>query len=328
MCDVLCLGELLIDFTPSNLSTKDRCLFERNPGGAPANVAVQLSRLGTSSGFIGKVGNDGFGTFLKSTLDQNNVSTEGLVLDNNVLTTLAFVHLDELGDRSFSFYRNPGSDTQLELNEVRFDLVEKCKVLHFGSLSFTDEPSKSTTLEVLDYAKRQGKVISYDPNWRQHLWSSEDEGIAGMKLGLKYCDIIKVSEEELELVTHCSSIESGIKTLIDGGIRIVLVTQGPEGCYVGIDKAIRHVRPYSVQAIDTTGSGDSYLGAFLHKFLMSNKGLKDVRVDDVVEWADYANASGALCASRSGSIPSLPTPDEIRDYIDMAVDATGRSISG
>lgn len=316
MCDFLSLGELLIDFTPSNLSTKDRYLFERNPGGAPANVAVQLSILGVSSGFIGKVGNDDFGRFLKNTLDSFNVSTEGLILDDDFLTTLAFVHLDKSGDRSFTFYRNPGADTQLRYQEVDFDLINKCKILHFGSLSLSAEPIRTTTIKILEYAKSTGKIISYDPNWRPPLWPSREDGVEGMKLGLKYCDIIKVSNDELMMTTGCENYEAGISKLLNMGIQIVLVTLGPNGCYVGSRDGIAHLNTYDVNIVDTTGSGDSFLGSFLYKVISNHKQLKEISFNKLMEYADFSNAAGALCASKTGSIPSLPNIDAIHKCIE------------
>lgn len=315
MCDVLSLGELLIDFTPSNLSAKDKYLFERNPGGAPANVAVQLSLLGISSGFIGKVGNDTFGKFLKYTLDSFNVSTTGLVLDDNFLTTLAFVHLNESGDRSFTFYRRPGADTQLRCHEIDFNQIKNCKILHFGSLSFTDEPLRTTTLNILEYAKSKGKIISYDPNWRPPLWRSREDGVEGMRLGLKYCDIIKVSDNELTMITDCDDYKEGIYRLLDMGIQIVLVTLGPNGCFVGNKDRIEHLNTYDVNIVDTTGSGDSFLGSFLYNIISYYKPLDEIGYDKLIEFADFSNAAGALCASKTGSIPSLPNIDEIQNCI-------------
>lgn len=315
MCDFLSLGELLIDFTPSNLSTEDKYLLERNPGGAPANVAVQLSLLGISSGFIGKVGNDAFGRFLKSTLDSFNVSTAGLILDDNFLTTLAFVHLNESGDRSFSFYRKPGADTQLRYQEIDFNLINNCKMLHFGSLSLTDEPLKTTTIRILEYAKSKGKIISYDPNWRPPLWRSKEDGVEGMKLGLKYCDIIKVSDEELVMITGCNDNREGINRLLDMGIQVVLVTLGPNGCYVGNKDRIEHLNTYDVHIVDTTGSGDSFLGSFLYNIISCYKPLNEISYSELIKFADFSNAAGALCASKTGSIPSLPNINEIHNCI-------------
>ena len=183
MSQVLTTGELLIDFSPVNIEGYPS-MFCPNPGGAPANAAVQLARLGVSAGFIGKVGQDDFGLSLKKCLEENNVSTKGLVMDKRHHTTLAFVQLDEHGDRSFTFYRDPGADTQLLPEEVNMEEVEECSILHFGSLSLTNDPSRSTTLSLVEKARKMGKLISYDPNWRPVLWPSEDEGVAGMKLGL------------------------------------------------------------------------------------------------------------------------------------------------
>lgn len=325
MCDVISLGELLVDFTPAYLCDNDKLLFEQNPGGAPANVAVQISRLGISSGFIGKVGNDLFGKFLKKTLESYNVCTKGLVLDNDFLTTLTFVQLDENGDRSFTFYREKGADTQLTFHEIDLNLIANCKVLHFGSLSLTNNPMRSTTINALEYAKNNNKIISYDPNWRPSLWQSERDGIEAMKLGLSFCDIIKVSDQELAMITGCNEISKGITKLLNMGIQVVLVTLGPDGCCIGTTEKICHLNTYNVNVIDTTGSGDSFLGAFLFKVLQYGKPLDKIGISQFINFADFANAAGALCASKTGSIPALPDINEIQYCLENIPKKASRS---
>ncbi|HHY82545.1 MAG TPA: carbohydrate kinase [Clostridiales bacterium] len=313
-CDVICIGELLIDFTPLYSADDQKYVYEANPGGAPANVAVQLSRLGVKSGFVGKVGNDHFGRYLKGTLDSYSVCTAGLVLDNDFPTTLAFVHLDSQGDRSFTFYRKPGADTQLTYEDIDLSLLDNCRILHFGSLSFTDEPAKTAVLQVLEYAKTRNKIISYDPNWRAPLWKTKECGIAGMKLGLNFCDIIKVSDEELIMLTDCTDITEGINKLLNIGIKIVLVTLGPNGCYAANRKGIEYLNTYDVKAVDTTGSGDSFLGAFLYNVLQSQVALDQISIRQLADFADFSNAAGALCAAKRGSIPSMPDLSEIQCF--------------
>lgn len=305
MPDLLALGELLIDFTPAGETTDQIALFARNPGGAPANVAAQAAVLGCSSGFIGRVGDDGFGRFLKKTLEDYNVDTSGLSLDPDNATTLAFVQLSEDGDRSFSFYRNPGADTCLKREHIPDSLLESCKILCCGSLILTAEPSRSTVYGVLKDLRQKGKIIAYDPNWRPMLWPSEGQGIAGMKSGLPYCHILKVSDEELTLITGCDIQEQAIQQLLDMGIQIIIVTMGAKGCLIASRQGIFNLPTYDVHVVDTTGSGDSFFGAFLYKILQFGKPLEQFTLEDLKECGDFANAAGALCASRYGAIPAM-----------------------
>ena len=207
MADMVSMGELLIDFTPVGITEDGRLLFARNPGGAPANVAVQAHRAGVSAGFLGRVGKDMFGDFLVDTLERCGVETQGLSQDPDCATTLAFVQLSPEGDRDFSFYRNPGADTRLRYEDVDLSLLEPCKLLCFGSLLLTAEPSRSTVERLVRYAKAQGKITAYDPNWRPPLWKGrEEEGIQRMKSLIPLADIMKVSGEELELLTGKESL--------------------------------------------------------------------------------------------------------------------------
>lgn len=314
MPELLSLGELLIDFTPMGRTADGLSLFGRNPGGAPANVAVQAARLGTSAGFIGKVGRDMFGTFLKSTLEQNGVDVQNLILDDKFSTTLAFVALSETGDRSFSFYRNPGADTQLLFDEIDLTQIDGCRLLCYGSLLMTNEPSRSTVKKLVAYAKEAGKLLAYDPNWRPPLWESREEAIRRMTEGVALCDIIKISEEELALLTQGATAEQGAKELLSAGPSVVVVTKGPDGCSVYTKCFSFDAPTYDTPVKDTTGSGDSFFGAFLSRVIGSRKALDALTEAELRAFADFANAAGAVCATKNGAIPALPTPEEIDRY--------------
>lgn len=311
MSDVISMGELLIDFSPAGQSEMGNPVFECNPGGAPANVAVQLARLGISAGFMGKVGNDAFGLFLRNTLTQNQVDDASLLTDSQNATTLAFVQLSPAGDRNFSFYRNPGADTQITPEEIDCQELDHCKLFHFGSLLSTVEPSRSAVEKAVSYAKEKGKIISYDPNWRPMLWKNQKEGISQMAALLRYADIVKVSDEELALVTGKETIEEGISTLLQIGISIVVVTLGPKGCCVACPEGSRKIPTYDVNVVDTTGSGDCFFATFLAGILQGGKVFREYTLKELTDFADTANAAGAACASKKGAIPALPDWDAI-----------------
>lgn len=318
MNDVTAFGEILIDFTPAGFSENGALLFERNPGGAPANVAVCISRLGGNTSFIGKVGKDIFGDFLLNVLVNNNVDASGLKFSLNYNTTLAFVQLDENGDRSFSFYRNPGADTSIEQDEIDLELIKNTKVLHFGSLSLTDEPARSTTLFLLNKAKENGVVISYDPNLRPLLWKSLEEARERIVSVLKFTDILKVSEEELEFITSNNNIEEATAHLSDRyGIGTVLVTMGSRGSFFRTGGSIGRKPTFQCcKAVDTTGAGDAFMGGFLYKMLYS--------CHPKPCWHDYyktekavvfANAVASLCVTRRGAIPAMPSLTEVEELL-------------
>ena len=264
MADMVSMGELLIDFTPVGITEDGRLLFARNPGGAPANVAVQAHRAGVSAGFLGRVGLDMFGGFLADTLKGCGVDTRGLSQDPDYATTLAFVQLSPEGDRDFSFYRNPGADTRLRYEDVDLSLLEPCKLLCFGSLLLTAEPSRSTVERLVRYAKAQGKITAYDPNWRPPLWKGrEEEGVQRMKSLIPLADIMKVSGEELELLTGKESLEEGAWALLEQGVSLAVVTLGARGCKAFAPGLTLEKPTYDTKVKDTTGSGDSFWGAFL-----------------------------------------------------------------
>jgi len=314
MPDIITTGELLIDFTPVKVPGVENAVCP-NPGGAPGNVAVQLARLGVSAGFIGKVGDDSFGHRLIACLQANGVDTHNVVVDGDVRTTLAFVHLDQDGDRSFTFYRDPGADTQLREDEVDKTALQDCKVFHFGSLSLTTEPSKTTTLNMAKKARALGKIVSYDPNWRPALWKDQQVGIEAMRLGLKLCHLLKISEEELALLTGTDSIAEGVRVLHGMGVVLVLVTLGPSGCVSSLKGQLQHHPTFDVKVVDTTGSGDSFWGAFLSQLVQNGydtpEKLESLEQGELEGFCQFANAAGSMCATKPGGIPALAERDGI-----------------
>lgn len=311
MYDVVALGELLIDFTPAGISQSGNVMFERNPGGAPANVLAAVSKFGGKGAFIGKVGHDQFGVFLKNVLEVHGIETRGLKFSKEVNTTLAFVHLDEHGDRSFSFYRKPGADMILSPEDLDFEIIDEAKIFHFGSLSMTSEPSKSATKAALKYAKSKGKIITYDPNWRPALWENDKIAKETMLFGLQYADILKISEEELEFLVGTKDVYNGSRQLLDKGVKIVVVTLGPKGCFYHSSAGSGHLSTYDTKVVDTTGSGDSFFGALIYQISRHDGKIEAIRQDELEKMIDFSNAVGALCATKKGAIDAMPSIDEI-----------------
>lgn len=312
MADIVAIGEMLIDFT-ATVDDKGEVTYKRNAGGAPANVAVMAAKLGVSSGFIGKVGKDMFGRYLKQVLEDNKVNTDGLILDKEYGTTLAFVGKNEDGERDFVFYRRESADIKLNFKEVRLKLIDACKILHFGSLMLTDEPSRSAAILSVEYAKQHGKIISYDPNYRERLWHSRQEAMAAMQSVLKLVDIVKVSEDELQILTDCGNMLPAIAKLLNTGVKIICITQGAKGCIIATRKGIEKISTYKVETVDTLGAGDSFFGAFLAKIAKTGKSLDELEMADLKEIALYANACGSLSSTKAGAIPAMPTEEEVME---------------
>lgn len=306
MYDVCTLGELLIDFTPCGISAGGQRLFEQNPGGAPANVLAALARLGASTAFIGKVGNDMHGQFLKETLIRENICTDGLVMDESVFTTLAFVALNDKGERSFSFARRPGADTMLREEELNTELLHSCRIFHTGSLSLTDEPCRSAVFAALREAKAAGAVCSYDPNYRAPLWPDRETGVRHMRSVLPFIDVMKLSDEETALLTEYEAPEEAAAALVAGGIPLVVVTLGAHGAYVRTREGGETVPGFASRVVDTTGAGDSFWGGFLYKLSRSGKKPAEVSLQEAVEFALFANAVASLCVEGRGGIPAMP----------------------
>jgi len=304
--DVVALGEILIDMTYAGKSEAGQTLFEQNPGGAPANVLAAVQRLGGQTAFIGKVGKDMHGEYLRQVLAGENICTEGLLADENAFTTLAFVNLDANGDRSFSFARKPGADTCLTKEEVKYSLIQNSKIFHVGSLSLTDEPAKSATLAALEEAKNAGCIISYDPNYRGPLWKNESAAIEGMRSILSYVDVMKISDEETVLLTDCKEPRKAAEALIAGGVKAVIVTMGGKGALVGNEKGFITSEAMDVPVKDTTGAGDSFMGGFLFKLAQSGKKCEELSIEELQSFADFANRVAGFCVQKRGAIVAMP----------------------
>ncbi|RNB85858.1 carbohydrate kinase [Brevibacillus fluminis] len=307
MSEVVALGELLIDFTPAGKSEKGNQLFETNPGGAPANVLAAVARLGGKTGFIGKVGADQFGHFLQEVLQGLGIDTSGLLVTNEAQTTLAFVHLTADGDRSFSFYRDPGADVLLCADELRAEWFGHTRFFHFSSNSLTAEPARSATHKAIQLAKAQKALISFDPNIRLPLWKEPHRIKEQIEACLPHVDFLKVSREELEFVTGCSDLSEGTLWLHDKfGIRVIFVTLGVEGCYFRVGEQTGMQAGYTVKTVDTTGAGDAFCGAVLYRLLQISDPAA-CEVEQLAEIVDFANAAGALSTAKMGAIPAMPT---------------------
>lgn len=314
--DIAALGELLIDFTEAG-NSKDRMkLFEQNPGGAPANLLTVASHMGYQTAFIGKVGKDMHGTFLKKTLEDEGIDAAAVVEDANYFTTLAFVAIDENGERQFSFARKPGADTQLEKKDLDEKLLKDCRIFHFGSLSLTDEPAKGTTIEAVRIAKEAGALISYDPNYRASLWKDTKTAVAAMKSAVPLADVMKVSDEESLLLTGAKSYEEAADALLAFGLKLVAVTLGEDGVLVATRNRKERVAGFKTDAVDTTGAGDSFWGGFLSKFLSLDKQVEDLGAEEIRACAVQGNAVASLCVQKRGGIPAIPGKEEVVAFLE------------
>ena len=315
MIDVTALGEILIDFAPCGKSEAGQRIFEQNPGGAPANVLACLNKCGKKTAFIGKVGNDMHGQFLVDVLNDSGICTDGVVVDDNVFTTLAFVALSDSGERSFSFARKPGADTCLTREELKEEIIRDSKVFHIGSLSLTAEPAKGTTFKALEIAKEAGCIISYDPNYRAPLWDSKEAAVDGIRSVVSYVDIMKISDEETALLTDIVEPEGAAKKLVDMGVPVVAVTLGADGALVCTKEGSIIVPGFKADMVDTTGAGDSFWGGFLKCLLESRKRPEEVSLQEAVEFAKYGNAVASLCVEKRGAIPAMPSVEKINERL-------------
>ena len=311
MYDIVSLGELLIDFTESGRSPAGMRLFEQNAGGAVTNLLCAAAQCGAKTGYIGKVGADMHGAFLKQSLVNAGVDVRGLIVADDVFTTLAFVALQPNGEREFSFARKPGADTQLRSDEVNAEMLEHTRIFHTGSLSLTQEPARSATYEAIDRAKAAGAIISYDPYYRASLWTSKDEAIRYMRSLISTADIMKISDEELPLLTGETDPEQATDVLLDQGVKLVAVTLGAKGAFIRLRNESRLVPGFRSNAIDTTGAGDAFFGGFLYRYLSCGKALKEVTLEDAADYARFGNATASLCVERRGGIPAMPTLKEV-----------------
>jgi fructokinase len=313
MCDVACLGELLIDFTSlqAGASIIETPGFEKHAGGAPANVAVAVSRLGGSAAFLGMVGDDEFGRYLAKMLADRGIDLRGLRYSRDAHTTLAFVALCADGEREFIFYRNPGADMLYGPDDLDEGLVAGCRIFHHGSISFISEANRAATLRAIAVAKAHGALISYDPNLRLNLWPSADAARAGIALGLPTADLLKVSEEELPFITGESDLDAGMAALRARGIPAVVVTLDAEGCVYSWGPHTGRVPGVTVEQVDATGAGDAFVAAILYRLTSREAVSLDLPGADIDAILAFANRVAAKVVTRRGAIPAMPTLDEI-----------------
>ena len=313
MLDLLTIGEMLIDLTQTGVSAQGIPQYTAFPGGAPANVAVAAAKLGADTAFIGKVGNDAFGRLLLDTVRQNGVNADGMVISDTANTTLAVVSLQESGERSFAFYRKGFADTLLSEDEIDENMLKNTHILHFGSVSLTDEPSRSATLSAARRAKEYGAAVTYDPNYRASLWDDEATAVQKMKEPLDMVDILKISDEELPLLAGTDDCEAGTKQLADAyGIPLILLTLGAKGAYYRFGDAAGHCDGVKVKVADTNGAGDTFFGAFLSAMARLGKySPSQLDEEEIKSLVEFSNKAAALTASRSGAIPAMPTLAEI-----------------
>lgn len=305
---ILCIGEMLIDFTPVPGLVNS---YTANPGGAPANVAVSLSRNGIDTGFLGKLGNDDFGRLLVKTLKENNVEVLCPALTDEATTTLAFVTLDDTGDRSFTFARKPGADMLLNEDDVKSVNIEDYDMIHAGSVSQSGAPEKDAVLLALKTAKDKGKLVSFDINYRDKIWS-EEACMAEVKKAIVYVDLLKISEEELTFVGGEDNIPNYMK---ENDIAVIVLTRGGDGARIFFGGERIDIPAMKVEVKDTTGAGDAYWGGFLSSLLRQDvTSTSDITLDKLKTAGHYGAVSGGLCIQKPGGIPAIPTIDEIEVF--------------
>lgn len=314
--DVVALGELLIDFTCSGTSGQGNWMYEANPGGAPCNVLSMLQKLEHSTAFIGKVGKDSFGSLLENAIKEQGIHAGGLVYDETVPTTLAFVHTGSGGERDFSFYRNPGADMMLKQEEIDEGLISQAKIFHFGSLSMTSGSVCQATEYAVGIAKKNNVLVSFDPNLRPPLWDNLDMAKEKMKYGFSQCDILKISDNEIEFITGMDDIEEGVIEIIKQyHIPFVCATMGRDGSKVFYNGSVTTGKPFhSDKTVETTGAGDTFCGCMLHFIL--KYGIDGFTPESLEDMLSYANAAACLVTTRKGALRVMPSVPEIKSFME------------
>ena len=313
--DVTALGELLVDFTENGISAQGNTLLEANPGGAPCNVLAMLKNLGKKTAFIGKIGNDALGKMLKKTVEDQGICIDNLVEDEEIHTTLAFVHSDKDGDRSFSFYRNPGADLMLQWEEINVDFLVNTKIFHFGTLSMTEEEIKNVTKKAVQKAKENGVLISFDPNFRPPLWKDMEDARQQMWYGIGQCDILKISDDEILFLTGTEDIDEGIARIREKShAKLICATMGKNGSKVYYKGKTVFGRPFlRKDTIETTGAGDTFMACVLNTVL--EKGLEQLTQESLTEMLLFANAASSIITTRKGALKVMPQRQEILDCL-------------
>lgn len=312
--DVVALGELLIDFTENGISSQGNPIFEANPGGAPCNVLAMLQKLGKKTAFIGKVGSDMFGSQLTETVKAAGIDVTGLVSDKSVSTTMAFVHTLPDGDREFSFVRDPGADMMLRKDEIDVDIVSSAKIFHFGTLSSTHEGVREATRYAIDIAKESGALISFDPNLRPPLWDSLDNAKKEIEYGLSKCDILKISDNEIEFMTGLTDYDKAVRELMEKyNIKLAFATLGKKGSRAYFGDMQAEFGGFDVDTIETTGAGDTFCGSALN-FILEHD-INALTENDLKELLAFANAAAAIITTRRGALKVMPEKKEILELI-------------
>ena len=313
--DVTALGELLIDFTENGTSAQGNPIMEANPGGAPCNVLAMLERLGKKTAFIGKVGKDMFGNQLKAAVEEVGIDTRALIMDEEVHTTLAFVHTYPDGDRDFSFYRNPGADMMLTMDEVPDDLIRDSRIFHFGTLSSTHEGVREATRHAIEVAKEAGCIITFDPNLRPPLWKSLEDARVEIEYGLTKCDVLKISDNEVEFLFDTTDYDKGAALIEEKyHIPLVLITMGKDGSRAYYNGRRVECAPFLQEhTIETTGAGDTFCASILNYVL--EHGLEDLSDENLIEMLTFANAGASLITTRKGALRVMPTREEVEEFI-------------
>lgn len=311
MYDVCALGDAIVDMKPMAVSQGEGCL-QPNPGGTIANMLSACSMLGLKCVIIGKVGDDVFGQYMAKHLEKYGVSTQGLHYDGYVRTTLSFVTLNEHGERSFSFYRNPGADTMLKPEELNTDLIRRSKIFHFSAMPLTDEPSRQTCMAAIGEAVKNNAIVSCDVNYRANLWRDRVTAKRVILRSLRHVDILKASEEDLTLLTDTNDVAKAVDRLYrQFKTPVIFATLGENGCYYKKGAATGHFSTYGVKAVDTTGAGDAFMGGMLYQTLSLGKPVKDWTDGDLRNIIHFANACGAFSVARLGSMSSMPCCGEV-----------------
>ncbi|MDO4272505.1 MAG: carbohydrate kinase [Eubacteriales bacterium] len=313
--DVTAIGELLIDFTENGSSTQGNPLLEANPGGAPCNVLAMLERLGKKTAFIGKVGKDMFGEQLKKAVEEVGIDTRNLIMDEEVHTTLAFVHTYPDGDRDFSFYRNPGADMMLTKEEVQEDLISNSKIFHFGTLSSTHEGIREATRHAIETAKRSDCIITFDPNLRPPLWKSLEDARVEIEYGMTKCDVLKISDNEVEFLFGTTDYDKGAAMIREKyNIPLVLITMGKDGSRAYYKDLRVESAPFLQEnTIETTGAGDTFCASALNYVL--EHGLDNLTEENLMEMLTFANAAASLITTRKGALRVMPSRQDVLDFI-------------
>lgn len=314
--DVTALGELLVDFTENGISEQGNPILEANPGGAPCNVLSMLQNLGKRTAFIGKVGADAFGRMLMQAVKEQGIDTDNLVTDEVVHTTLAFVHTEEDGDRSFSFYRNPGVDMMLQWEEVKQEILEDTKIFHFGTLSMTDEQIENVTKKAVQKAKDNGAVISFDPNLRPPLWKNLEDAKRQMWYGISQCDILKISDDEIEFLTGTADIDKGVEKIMEQSHpTLICATMGKHGSKAYYNGKSIFCEPFLREdTIETTGAGDTFMACVLNAVL--ENGIDSLNDNDLLDMLEFANAASSIITTRKGALKAMPKRQEIIELIE------------